>query len=150
MKRLSFELNDLTYVSEAFAGGVMVQVSTSVSKTVRVGVETRIDPDAGCFNMQSVMLNGPTAVFAIKDYASDQQFRLRAHAKIDAVVSDIVRDSVSTADLASLAERVEDLEDGQEPLILSVNQETGNLEQTGVSSGSFGLDDTGNLTFQEQ
>lgn len=50
--------------------------------------------------------------------------------------------------LALLTARVQDLEEGNEPLVLSVDFSTGYLVQTGVSSGTFGVDyETGYLTF---
>ncbi len=151
MKTLSFRKTDAGYVSEMFGGGVAVQVSVDAAKTVRVGVETSIDPNKGWCNYRSVMLETETTVFSITDYAEDQKFRLKALTLVSAITSDIVNNGggASSAEVQALSERVSDLEDGQEPLVLAVNSETGDLEQTGVSSGEFGLDEDGNLTFEE-
>ena len=54
----------------------------------------------------------------------------------------------TNAALSVIDGRVRDLEEGQEPLVLSVDFSTGYLVQTGVSSGTFGVDyETGYLTF---
>ena len=45
--------------------------------------------------------------------------------------------------------RLDDLEEGNEPLVLSTNFDTGYLEQEGISSGNFGVDyESGYLTFE--
>lgn len=52
------------------------------------------------------------------------------------------------AEVKRLKERMADFEDGQEPLALTVDFETGMLVQSGTSSGLFGVDyETGYLTF---
>ena len=50
--------------------------------------------------------------------------------------------------VSAISDRVKDLEEGNEPMVLHVDTNTGNLVQTGVSSGKFGIDyESGYLTF---
>ena len=62
----------------------------------------------------------------------------------------VIPESPETAAVISdLSQRMIDLEEGNEPLVLSIDVETGNLEQEGVSSGTFGIDyDSGYLYFE--
>ncbi len=146
MKQLSFSKIDTAFVSEAFSGGVVIQVANSTGRA-RVGIETCINPDMGWCNSQSVMLEGSTAVISIKEYGKDQLFRLRSSVQISAVTTDIATSSGASSEaVAALSSRVAELEDGQEPLVLSVNED-GDLTQEGVSSGTFGVNDDGDLTF---
>jgi len=90
MKQLSISRQGTSYVSETFGGGVMVQVSADSTRPLRIGIETCIDPAAGWCNLRSVMLQPPTTVFALNEYAADQQFRLTSQSKFAAVTSEIV------------------------------------------------------------
>lgn len=71
---------------------------------------------------------------------------------IQKVCTELWRSAVSkfatVSELKRLKERMDDLEDGQEPLALSVDFDTGVLWQSGTSSGVFSVDyETGYLVF---
>ena len=92
--------------------------------------------------------NAHPVIVTIDKYAEGQEFRV-ALPYIDYLieVSQIASMATSAA-VQAVSDRVKDLEEGNEPMVLSVDTNTGNLIQSGVSSGKFGVDyDSGYLTF---
>lgn len=149
MNNLAFTQNGSSFISEAFNGGVTVQLAFAQEESVRCVIETTLDPSLGWDRIRNATAT-KTKVFSIPVLAEGQQFRITAPVKpIGAVFSPLTQLSGDPADLSGIQARLADLEDGQEPLILSVNHETGNLEQEGVSSGEFGVDlESGYMTFE--
>ena len=149
MENLSFTKNGNSFVSDAFSGGISVQLAFDEEESVRLVIMTSLDSSLGWDRIRNVTAIR-TVVFSIPKLAGGQQFRIMSPIEPSAaVIAPLFQQGVSSDYLSSIESRISDLEDGQEPLILSVNHETGNLEQDGVSSGEFGVDlESGYLTFE--
>lgn len=149
MENLTFTQNGSSFVSDAFSGGVSVQLAFNEDEAVRLVIMTSLDSSLGWDRIRNVTAT-KTKVFSIPKLAEGQMFCIMSPVEPAAVVyAPLSQQGDSSADLSGIEARLRDLEDGQEPLILSVNHETGNLEQEGVSSGEFGVDlESGYMTFE--
>ena len=149
MENLSFTKNGSSFVSDAFFGGISVQLAFNEEEAVRIVIMTSLDSSLGWDRIRNVTATR-TVVFSIPKLAEGQQFRIMSPIEPSAaVIAPLSQHGVSSEELASIEARLSDLESGQEPLILSINHDTGNLEQEGVSSGEFGVDlESGYLTFE--
>lgn len=151
MTEIPFNYEHPNFVSTIFNGGVQLQVTMPTDKPTVIALDTRLSADNGWATARRLTVTG-TLVFSIFRYADGQQFRIRSFIRPAAVSSTpvVIPESPETAAVISdLSQRMIDLEEGNEPLVLSIDVETGNLEQEGVSSGTFGIDyDSGYLYFE--
>ena len=149
MRLNNFKYEHPRWVSDTFSGGVKLQIEALKDRPAFLGIETRLSPDNDFVCMKRVMVsNAHPVIVTIDKYAEGQEFRV-ALPYIDYLieVSQIASMATSAA-VQAVSDRVKDLEEGNEPLVLSVDTNTGNLIQSAVSSGKFGVDyDSGYLTF---
>lgn len=149
MTGIAFSYQDLAFFSAPFSGGVNVQVSLPSSTPSRITIYTRLSASHPWTRLRSITVSS-SLLFAIRHASDGQQFRLRASYLSGRPTASIspISDGSSPSDLSAIESRLADLEEGNEPLVLFINPETGNLEQEGISSGSFGIDpDSGILYF---
>lgn len=145
-----YHTEDSNFYSSTLEGGVNVQLTFNTPNPVRVTLETRLDEDLPWTFMRTMMAS-ESLLFSLSRYAEGQQFRVRCSVRpATANHSPIDSGAVPTdEEFNELTQRVVDIEEGNEPLVLSINPETGNLEQEGVSSGTFSIDtETGHLCFE--
>ena len=151
MTNITFNKADGVYVSEAFPGNVNVQVVFPKTGTYPLALETRISSSLPWTKHSTVAARNATSI-PLPDCAATQQFRIISYATALQASYEAITTPGSSSDaeaIAALNERVADLEEGQEPLVLTTNFDTGYLEQEGVSSGNFGIDyESGYLTFE--
>lgn len=151
MTEISFTKQDGAYISEAFPGNVNVQCVFADAGRYPLVIETRLDASLPWAKHSSVIAD-TTASVSLPDAAATQQFRILSHTKLPTASYEAIAapaNPEATAALADINERLADLEEGNEPLVLSTNFDTGNLEQEGVSSCNFGIDyENGYLTFE--
>ncbi|MBQ9093241.1 MAG: hypothetical protein IJY03_04510 [Prevotella sp.] len=151
MTNITFNKADGVYVSEAFPGNVNVQVVFPKTGTYPLALETRISSSLPWTKHSTVAARNATNI-SLPDCAATQQFRIISYATALQASYEAIATPGSSSDaeaIAALNERVADLEEGQEPLVLTTNFDTGYLEQEGVSSGNFGIDyESGYLTFE--
>ena len=149
MTGIAFSYQDFSFFSAPFSGGVNVQVAFPSATPSRITIETRLDASHRWTRLRSLTVSS-SLLFAIRHASDGQQFRLRSSSIAGRPTASLspISDGSSPSDLSAIKSRLADLEEGNEPLVLFINPETGNLEQEGISSGSFGIDqDSGILYF---
>ena len=146
-----FHYEHPNWVSQPFAGGVQLQIEVIGKDFADVAVQTRLSEESKFVNMKSVFVeNGKPRIIAIDKYAEGQQFRIRlkCESRYVRIFKSDITSMTTAAAVSAISDRVKDLEEGNEPMVLHVDTNTGNLVQTGVSSGKFGIDyESGYLTF---
>ena len=158
MTNLTFTQQDGIYISDVFNGNVNVQLLFAITGRYPAVVETRLSSSLPWGKYKDVVVE-TTATVILPDCTEGQQFRIKCFASPQsAQYDDIVMPGKAALDatlqsidetLTSLDGRLDDLEEGNEPLVLSTNFDTGYLEQEGISSGNFGVDyESGYLTFE--
>jgi len=151
MTNITFNKADGVYVSEAFPGNVNVQIVFPKAGSYPIVVETRLNSSLPWTKHSSKAAKNATSI-SLPDCAATQQFRIISYATALQASYEAITTPGSSSDaeaIAALNERLSDLEEGQEPLVLTTNFDTGYLEQEGVSSGKFGIDyESGYLTFE--
>ena len=158
MTNLTFTYQDGIYISDVFGGNVNVQCVFAVAGRYPLVVETRLNSSMPWGKYKDVLVD-TTATINLPDCSEGQQFRIKSFTQSPtASYDDIVLPGKAALDatlqnidetLTSLDGRLDDLEEGNEPLVLSTNFDTGYLEQEGISSGNFDVDyETGYLTFE--
>ena len=146
-----FHYEHPNWVSQPFAGGVQLQIEVIGKDFADVAVQTRLSEESKFVNLKSVFVEyGKPRIIAIDKYAEGQQFRIRlkCESRYVRIFKSDIASMTTTAAVSAISDRVKDLEEGNEPMVLHVDTNTGNLVQTGVSSGRFGVDyESGYLTF---
>ena len=151
MTNITFNKTDGMYVSEPFPGNVNVQIVFPKTGIYPIALETRISSSLPWTKHSTVAVRNAMSI-SLPDCAATQQFRIIPYATALQASYEAITTPGSSSDaeaIAALNERLSDLEEGQEPLVLTTNFDTGYLEQEGVSSGKFGIDyESGYLTFE--
>lgn len=150
MTDIAFFYDKSFFYSPILNGGIKVQVGFATKCPVRVVLETRLSSSNPWVVHRNFTASGSLIVSIVR-FAEGQQFRLRSSRRPSSAQSSVLDAGSfpSDADFNELSKRVTDLEEGNEPLVLSINPETGNLEQEGISSGTFGIDEeAGTLYFE--
>lgn len=150
MTDIAFSYGNSFFYSSVLNGGVKVQLVFPTKDPIRVVLETRLSSSNPWVIHRNFTANG-SLIVSLNRFSEGQEFRLRSsYRPVSAQSSPIdTGSSPSDEELNELSNRVTDLEEGNEPLVLSINPETGNLEQEGISSGTFGIDDeAGTLYFE--
>lgn len=150
MSDITFSFDNFNFYSPILKGGQKIQLEFATRQPVRVVLETRLAAD-NAWVVQRNFTAAPAIIIPLNRYAEGQEFRIRTATRPAAAVAAPIDTAATPTDVDynELSNRIQDLEEGNEPLVLSINPETGNLEQEGISSGSFGIDtEEGTLYFE--